>query len=221
MTQGAFLDTGVIIGYCFVGDPHHVPCLKYIGEQSRADFYASQNVEDEYRNKKEELSERSATDILDHRTWVKKNINTDNLGPLDIQNIQNQLFQWGAQTSDYLSNYYQNEVSNFITKDDLLDDLRKIARGFETDAQHRKQQIDDQISQWKQKDNHPDVVDSLSEIHSSDRRICVEAHDLSCHSDHDIELATTNPSDLKDGGREALILTSTQISSVADVSNRN
>ena len=62
MGRAIFLDTGVVIGYCFHLDKHGIPCDRYIqtnllGEP--VDGYISDNVEREYTGRRRSKKENS------------------------------------------------------------------------------------------------------------------------------------------------------------------
>ena len=63
MADQAFLDKGVLLGYCFFTDTHHVVCKDYI-ESSAADFYATKQVEDIFNKKKDSIIESHRQAIL-------------------------------------------------------------------------------------------------------------------------------------------------------------
>ena len=51
MTLAGFLDTGIVVGYCFTIDKYHRPCSTYLSQAELLPF-ASETVENEYKNQK-------------------------------------------------------------------------------------------------------------------------------------------------------------------------
>ena len=89
MADSAFLDKGIILGYCFYTDTHYVRCREYI-ESTGAELYATKQVEDIFQNAKEHIIKRHRRAITEFIRWVK----TEYSGALtsaDISEIQNHI----------------------------------------------------------------------------------------------------------------------------------
>lgn len=86
MCQATFLDTGVVIGYCFLPDSHHESCSEFVDSaRDRHDLYVSPTVEDEYDHAKRTVSERLARAIQDHVRAVSCDSVDGTLGPSELQ----------------------------------------------------------------------------------------------------------------------------------------
>ena len=221
MSQNAFLDTGVVIAFCFLLDRHHRNCEDYLRErQDDGDnLYLSSEVEDEYSRKKSEIAEKLSGQVLEHRDFVGDSADDGQLGPLDINELQRNLSRWGKEASGFLVQYYE-EKGNFVSKEEILRELRDLSREIEKTAIERKQTVDSATEEWEKREEHPELHSLLSVIHGSDRHICIVAHDLACHADGETELATTNPNDFVDDGREELILEHTELDRIVDLARR-
>lgn len=221
MNQNAFLDTGVVIAFCFLLDRHHQNCEEYIREKQENDndLYVSSEVEEEYSRKKSEVAEKLSEQVLEHRDFVSDFADDGELGPTDINEIQKSLQKWSKEASRFLMSYY-NEKGNFVNKKEVLKDLRDLSREIEKTAMERKQAVDSATDKWEKREEHSELRSLLSVIHGSDREICIVAHDLACHADGETEFATTNPNDFVDDGREELILEHTELDCVVDLAKR-
>jgi len=219
MFVAAFLDTGVVFGYCVPFDEHHVRCDDYIEDQGGKLFICPE-VNTEYKQMKESRIQELSTDVLGH---VQSLSNADldvSLGPMDIDHIKKKILNRNNGAYQFLYWYYDEEVGSFIQREELINNLRQLARDIETVAIQRKQDLDSKLEIWKQQDTHSSVRSSLSMIHQQDLDICVIAHDLADHIDDETEFVTTNPQDFIDKGREETILETTEIDSIQTLAIR-
>ena len=90
MTRGAFLDTGVLIGYCFTVDEHHQPCEEYVSDDSILPF-TSPTVENEYETAKPKVNTRYADAVRLHISDIKHSNVDGQLGPTDINRLQTEV----------------------------------------------------------------------------------------------------------------------------------
>jgi hypothetical protein len=221
MSRNGFLDTGVVIAFCFLLDSHHQNCKEYLGEmQEEGDsLYVSSEVEEEYSRKKSEIAEKLSEQVLEHRDFVTGFVDGRQMGPVEINEIQKNLRRWDEDASTFLIDYYDKK-GNFAGKEEVLEELRNLSREIEKKAIERKSAVDSATVEWEKRDEYPELRSLLSVIHGSDRDICIMAHDLACHADGQTEFATTNPRDFVDDGRERLILENTEIDRVVDLAQR-
>lgn len=219
MLNSGFLDTGVVFGYCVPLDQHHFRCKNYI-ENHNGDLYTCPEVEKEYGRMKKSRIQDLSTEVLDHvQSLMQANLD-ESLGPMDIDHIKKQVLSRHNDAHPFLYWYYNNELSNFVQRDELISDLRGFARDIESVTIQRKQNLDSMIEEWSQTESHPEIRSSLSMIHQEDLDICINAHDLSNNIDNHLEFATTNPQDFVDDGREDVILNATKINSIQVLANR-
>jgi predicted nucleic acid-binding protein len=83
MMETAFLDTGVVLAYCFTNDIHHYKCRNYIEDDTLAVFI-SEDIEDAYRRKEPHLTERYSDAVLVHVSDLQRSEYEGQLDPLDI-----------------------------------------------------------------------------------------------------------------------------------------
>lgn len=220
-TQAIFLDTGVVIGYCFTLDDHHYNCQEYIEDNAESDLFVSNRVEAEYRHAKHEVSKRLANAVRQHIQDIMKDDCEGQLGPMDISHLKRDVLHRSNDARMFLAEYYDSEVGNFIDKDVLLQNLRSMAREIESFPLERKEDLDERLHVWERTEDHTSVDSALSMIHREDRHICIDAHDLACTRDCPTEFGTVNPRDFIDGGRRETILSVTEIDSIRDLAARS
>lgn len=222
MTTSAFLDTGVVLGYCFTLDNHFSKCNNYIENCDGKDLFTSNTVESEYNHRKTGLNRELSNEVMKHRTWVLRAGFEGQLGPVDLRDIKQDYLNRSWDSYNSLHHWYSNEVEQFIHIDDLLDRLERMARQIEANAIKRKQQLYQDVTVWTLQNSHSAVDDALTpDVPEDDRQICIEAHDVAVENGEETELATINPSDLWDDGLKDLILQETDLSDVIDLAVRN
>ena len=72
MADNAFLDKGVILGFCFFTDPHHRECRKYLFS-GETEYFATEQVENIFRNAKDSIIEEHRSQVLRNIKHVKTN----------------------------------------------------------------------------------------------------------------------------------------------------
>lgn len=219
MSESAFLDTGVVFGYCVPLDKHHFRCEEYIEDRS-GDLYTCSEVEKEYQQVMKKRIQDLSTAVLEHVQSLLKADLDESLGPMDLDHIKKRVLSRNNDAYQFLYRYYDDELSNFVQRDKLISDLRGLARDIETVSLKRKQQLDTIIEEWQMEGSHQDIRSSLSMIHQEDLTICLHAHDISTHRSGSLEFATTNPQDFIDDGREDIILEVTAIDSIRNLAIR-
>lgn len=216
MSGNSFLDSGVVLGYCFTPDKHHRKCSRHI-ETNNYDFYISEDVEDEYEKKKPHLTTRYSDAIFEHASELKKSGFTGQLDPIDIKTIRKDFLDSDNPAYNFLFWYYQKEAPKYIPADRLEEQLRGIARGIEQNAIQKKMKIDKIVNLWEREQEYPELEEILSEIHEEDRMICIDAHDLARYKENDTVLATANPSDFVRDGHREMIRAETEIHDVVSL----
>lgn len=217
MSWATFLDTGVVIGYCFLLDDHHRNCRNYLEENGEADFYVSDTVENEYENAKRKVSRRLANGVRKHVRKVKRDECESELGPMDIDRLKSRVLDRNNDAYQFIYDFYEEGIGNFIQKPELCNRLRTMSREIESFPLERKQELDSRVAVW-QCDQHYDAIEAaLSMIPGDDRRICIDAHDLACSRDGHTVFATVNPRDFVDDGVEDTILEVTDIDEIENL----
>lgn len=217
MSDCAFLDTNICLGYCFTVDLNYRKSNNYVSN-TPYELYISDNVENEYQNKKSTLNTRYSKAVNRHVGDLERSSYSGQLGPVDINGIKKNVLHKSNDAYNFLANYYQNNIGNFIQMSDLIDDFRKLSRDIDTLAKNRKNALDKSVDKWQQQKSYPAVDKALSKIHKADREICIESHDLAIHKGGYTEFVTANSSDFVDNGRETLVLNNTELDDIEDLS---
>ncbi len=216
MPRSAFLDTGVLLGFCFTVDSHHVNCRDYL-DNNGIDYFISPTVEEEFENTKYKLNTRYSEAVLDHVSKLEDADVEGELDPVDLDNIKNGLLSRGNEAYSILYEFYDEVLPQFVQAQEVKYRLRELSRDIEQMALERKQELDQIVRLWRVSEDYPDVRDAISAIHEPDRTICIEGHDLASNMDVETDLATVNPRDYVRDGREELILSNTELSSVVNL----
>ena len=220
MSDASFLDTGVVLGFCFRDDTHHYRCRQYLDDHDFA-LFVSENVVSEYLNREPSLAEEIANGIFDHIGRLHDSGFEGQLDSMDTSNIRQNLIADDNKAGSTLHGFYSDEVPNFIQFDALTGRLRDLARDIEQMAVENRHSLIEEVTVWERENEYADIEDALSEIPWDDRRICLDAHDVAELTDYVTELATTNPTDLVDDGYRALILEQTSLEDVVSIANRS
>lgn len=215
--SNSFIETGVLIGYCILLDPHHAKCKNYIDRNGR-NLYDSEDVHDEYENTKQEVTSRLSSAVLDHVRDLKKDSSQGYLGPMDMDRVKKNVLYRGNDAYQFLYRYYDDVVNKGVQKEELKENLREIARDIERLVASREKDLDSKVWEWQQQSEHPSVRSALAMIHEPDRTFVVQAHDLAAHNEGETEFATTNPSDFIYEGRKSTVLDNTDLDDVVDLS---
>lgn len=218
MAESAFLDRGVVLGYCFTVKQQHRVCREYLAQDAK-EFYVTQEVESIYDQKKRELTEKYSDKIRNHGADLTRSKFDGELGPMELKEITNRIVP-GSGASGFLEEWYIREVPQIISMYRLKQRLRDLARDIERLAEERKDEFDDQVALWERERDYPNIRDQLEEIEKEkeeDVWICIDAHDLATRTDGYTELATTDLSDFIRGGRKRLILESTDLDEVVPI----
>lgn len=216
MTRSAFLDTGVLLGFCFTVDSHHSNCKEYLNGRG-TDFFISPTVEQEFDNTKYKLNTRYSEAVLDHVSKLEDSNFEGELDPMDLNDIKNGLLSRGNEAYSILYKFYDDTLPQFVQFGEVKTRLRNLSRDIEQMAIQRKEDLDRMVRLWRVSEDYPAVREALEEIHEPDRTICVEGHDLALNMDVETDLATTNPRDYVRNGRESLILGNTELSEVVNL----
>lgn len=220
MAEASFLDTGVVLGFCFRDDTHHHRCRQYL-EDHEYSLYISDHVESEYLNREPSLAEEIADGVLDHVFRLRNSTYEGQLDSMDTSNIRQNLISGNNEAKRSLHEFYRNRVPNFVQFEELLDRLRTLARDIEQSAVENRNQLIEQTEIWAREKEYAEIKESLSEIPKDDRRICLDAHDVVEQTEEATELATVNPQDLVDQGYRELLLNTTEIEEVVSLAVRS
>jgi len=217
MCRAAFLDTGVVIGYCFLLDDHHRNCREYLAENEEFDLFVSETVQAEYDHAKQAVSSRLANAVRAHVRAIKRTDYEDELGPMELDRLQNRVLSRNNDAHQFLYEFYDEEVGNFVRKSELCERLRKMSRDIESFPLDRKRNLDAEVRVWSCEATYDGIEASLDAIPGTDRRICIEAHDLGCSTESHTVFVTVNPRDFVDDGREETILDATEIDEIENL----
>lgn len=213
MVDCAFLDKGIVLGYCFYTDTHHVRCRNYI-ETTDAELYATKQVEDIFQKAKDHIIKKHRRAITDFIRRVKREYS----GPLtsdDIAEIQGNIDRGENPAWRYLIDYFEDKSGTGVYP--ITKNLRQIARDLEQLAEERNEELQPKVLGWIRFDTYPELKDDLGSLFGKDEEdywIAVDAHDLGLHVDGTTELATNNPSDFDDDAVREEILTHTAIDEI-------
>ncbi|QLH76668.1 hypothetical protein HZS55_04835 [Halosimplex rubrum] len=216
MTDNAFLDKGLVLGFCFPVDLHHRLCRQYLEDEAR-EFYLTEDIESIYAAKKREKIQAHRTAVLKHVRYIEQNYDSE-MGPMDLQEVRRRLDRRSNDAWKYLKHYYEGK--QFANPRDVVDDLREFARGMESHVSSRKDEFDELVEIWTREEDYPDLEESLRSIREDkeeDYWVCVDAHDLGERTSDETELATTDLDDLANGNRQKLIIENTSVDSVEAV----
>jgi hypothetical protein len=213
MADSAFLDKGIILGYCFYTDAHHVRCKDYI-ESTDAELYATKQVEDIFQKAKEHIVRKHRRAITDFVRWMKGEF-TGNIKSDDISKIQDHINCGENPACRYLLDYFEGVAGEEVHS--VSKDLRQIARDIEQLSEKRNEKLQPKILGWIRLSSYPELKHDLSSLFEKDEEdywIAVDAHDLAINVDGTTELATNNPSDFDDQAVREEILTHTAIDEI-------
>lgn len=220
MPDASFLDTGVVLGFCFRDDSHHYRCRRYLDEHDH-DLFVSDHVVSEHLNREPSLAEEISDGIFDHIDRLRNSEFEGQLDSMDTSRIRQDLITRHNDAGTTLHEFYSDEVPNFILIDELAGRLRDLARDIEANAIENRETLMDRTDVWEREDEYSELDDELSDIPWDDRRICLDAHDVAEVTGDLTELTTTNPTDLVDNGYRELILSHTSLENVVSLANRS
>ncbi|MEZ3145642.1 hypothetical protein [Halobaculum sp. MBLA0143] len=215
MTVDAFLDKGVILGYCFLVDPAAKECRRYVSAEGKQ-LYATEHVERVFQRKRDEILERQRNGVLSHC----RELRTDYSGTLseeDVSELRSGVDRYENDAWRYLEDYYEGKVGESVT--DVDRELRGLARGLEKLAEERREELYERLIDWIRFRDYSgdeyDLHDELSGLKAEDRtddfRVVLDAHDVGVECDGVTELATNNPTEFADDAYGEQILTHTEI----------
>ena len=195
MPTNAFLDKGIVLGYCFFVDPQFKKCNDYVHSGSK-DFFATKQVEDIYGKKKSELVERHRSAVLRHVAELKSD-HAGRLSESDIDDIRSGIDRRDNPSWRFLEDFYEGRQGEHVGEVEKR--LRRLVTEIERRAEERKQTLYRSLHGWIRIDSYPDLHGELSELKRDDKEdfyIVLDAHDVAVHLDGEIELATPNPAEL-------------------------
>lgn len=213
MADSAFLDKGIVLGYCFYTDVHHVRCREYV-ESADPELYATKQVDEIFQTAKDAIVEKHRRAIFDFIRWTKQEY-SGTLTSEDVAEIQDSIERGENPAWRYLLDYFEDRSEEGVYP--VSKDLRGIARDLEQLAAERNEELQPKILGWIRFASYPDLQDDLDSLFEKDEEdfwIAVDAHDLGLNVDGTTELATTNPSDFGDDTVREEILTHTAIDEI-------
>lgn len=219
MTDASFLDTGVVLGFCFRDDTHHHRCRQYLDNHD-FELFISDHVRSEYLNREPSLADEIADGVFAHIKQLRDSEFEGQLDSMDTSRIRQNLIRNDNTAGTTLHAFYRNELPNFIQFDEIINRLRNLARDIEQNAVENRSELMQQVQVWERDEDYPDIDENLTDLPWDDRRICIDAHDVATLTDYLTELATTNPTDLVDDGYREMILEETAIQDVVSLANR-
>jgi len=206
-----------VIGYCFLLDDHHRNCREYLEENEEADLFVSETVEEEYEHAKRKVSRRLANGVRKHVQAVKRTDYEDELGPVELDRLQNHVLNRDNEAYQFLYDFYEDGLGNFVLKSELCGRLRGMSHEIESFPLDRKRELESKVSVWECKTTYDGVEASLGMIPVDDREICIEAHDLGRRRDSYTVFATVNPRDFVEDGVEETVLEVTEIDEIENL----
>ena len=213
MSDNAFLDKGVILGYCFYTDTHHLRCKNYI-ESTGTDFYATKQVEDIFQKAKDHIIRKHRRAITDFIRWMKAEY-SGTLTQEDITEIQGHIDRYENPAWRYLLDYFEDKSGKQVYP--VNKNLRQLVRDFEQLAAERNEELQPNIYGWIRFAEYSDLRDDLRSLFRKDEEdywITVDAHDVGLNIDGTTELATNNPSDFDNDTIRKEILEHTAIDEI-------
>lgn len=220
MSDASFLDTGVVLGFCFRDDSHHHRCRQYLDDHDFTSF-VSDHVVSEHLNREPDLAEEIADAIFDHIDRLRDSEFEGQLDSMDTSRIRQDLIAGSNEAGTTLYVFYRDNLPNFIQFGDLTKRLRDLARDIEQNAIENREELMQQVEIWNRDEEYSEINHELSRIPWDDRRICLDAHDVAEVTNFSMELATTNPTDMVDDGYRELILEETSLENVVSLANRS
>lgn len=209
MVRSAFLDAGVMFGFCFITDDHHIPCRDYL-DGSKKDHYIGGWRDEVFDRKKDNLVNKYSDGVLDHVANLTRSDYEGRLDLLDIKEIKSEFINRSNEAHQFLWSYY-NDIDDEIILIDLQDRLRDLAHDIEASSLQRKEEFEELVDIWRRREDYPDVESDLAKIPTEDRNVCIDGHDLALHKEGHTEMATTDRMHFKHDGNEELILNCTEI----------
>lgn len=216
MTDNAFLDKGLVLGFCFPVDLHHRKCRQYL-QNGTMEFYLTDQIESIYGAKRYEKIKEHRNAVLKHARYIDQNYDSE-MGPMDLRDVRRHLNSESNNAYKYLIDYYEGK--QFANPRDVVKDLREFGRGMESHVSNRKDEFDELVKLRPREDDYPNLENDLRSIREDkeeDYWVCVDAHDLGERTPGKTELATTDIDDLANEDRKELIIEKTSIDSVEAV----
>jgi hypothetical protein len=167
-----FLDTCVVIGYCF---PTHMFNDKCREIEQITMIWISDNVLVEWRKKERIVVYEHHYAMLEHINYIQLNyvgiINKDKKNIL-LSSVSTDIY-------NFMEIFY-NKITFPISSDDLCDELNDIALGLRNTAKKNFHELSQQWIVHSKKGEYPDKENDLAQYaHEEDIYILIDAYDLS------------------------------------------
>ena len=218
--MNSFLDTSVVIGFCFYLDHHGVKCRRYVSDTilyGGADGFKSTNVDREFNNKVDKKIPEIREELLQHRKKLLQSSVEGSLDALDLEDVKRDHIETDWEIELALKTWYDKEVDTGIGHDDLAERIRKLAKEIESRVNQRSSKLDENLTTISRTKSYSKIESKLTRIPSDDRAICLDAHHVAKNNGGQVELATTNPVHFVNNGREHLIKSETAISNIENL----
>jgi len=160
MAANAFLDKGIILGYCFYTDAHHEKCKEYV-DSGDADLYATKQVEDIFQNAKDHIIKTHRRAITDFIRWIKQHY-SGALSSTDVVEIQDKIDRENNPAWRYLLDYFEDKSGENAYS--VSKNLRQIARDLEQLAEERNNELQPKILGWIRLASYPELKNDLKSL---------------------------------------------------------
>lgn len=215
MSVNAFLDKGVVLGYCFLVDPAAKECRRYVLTEGKQ-LYVTEHVERVFERKRDDILERQRDGVLSHCRELRTGY-SGMLSEEDITQLRTEIDRYENDAWRYLEDYYGGKAGESVKAIDR--ELRGLVRQLEKLAKRRREELYGRLINWLRVQDYSgdeyDLHSRLSGLKSEDRtddfQIVLDAHDVGVVCDGPTELATNNPKEFADDAYGEQILTHTKI----------
>ena len=213
MADNAFLDKGIVLGFCFFTDPHHRECRKYLFS-GETEYFATEQVENIFRNAKEAIIKKHRSGVLQNIKQVKLDYEGE-LTESDVEEIRSDIDRRENSAWRYLEDFYQDKAGREVYE--VTEELREIIREMEQRSEERKEKLYSTFQGWLRFSSHESVQANLTRLRAQDEEdfwIVIDAHDVASSVAGKTELATTNPAEFADESIQEEVLGATAIDSI-------
>jgi hypothetical protein len=179
--------------------------------------FKSGKVDQEFHGRCKSKIPEVEGEILRHRQRLMRSSLNGSLDFLDIETIIDKHIDTSWEIAPALESWYRKEVEDGTTMTELETRVANFARTISQRISQGEALLDTYLETITRVKSYASIESRLTKIPSDDRWICLDAHHAALSNNGSIELATTNPAHLKDGGREALIKRETAIDRVRNL----
>lgn len=214
MTDNAFLDKSIILGYIFLSDPHHIVCRKYI-HSGDIEYYVTEEVENVYHRRRDQIISNHKQAVFRHVQDITRGFDGE-LTDEDIEEIRENIDRHTNPAWRYLEDFYTGKAGETVHS--VTKDLRNTIRDLEQRADDRQTTLYEMLHGWIRFESYDELRDKLQMLvdrgEEEDMRMILDAHDVATNLEGTTELATANPKEFADSEVEAVIENHTDIDHV-------